>query len=75
MTYFLICWTFAITKARGTPISSVVVGWNTFCYLRNEKLQPYKHWSIEEVTGIDFFFNLPDDIEDSVESHSDISRW
>ena len=30
---------------------------------------------LEEVTGIDFFFNLPDDIEDSVESHSDISRW
>ena len=47
VTYFLICWTFAITKARGTPISSVVVGWNTSCYLRNEKLQPYKHWSIK----------------------------
>ena len=30
---------------------------------------------IEELTGIDFFYNLPDDIEEQVESDYDISYW
>lgn len=30
---------------------------------------------VEEVTGIDFFFNLPDDVEETVESNSDINKW
>ena len=30
---------------------------------------------VEEVTGIDFFFNLPDDVEETVESNYDISKW
>lgn len=30
---------------------------------------------VEEVTGIDFFPELPDDIEQTVESSSDVNRW
>lgn len=30
---------------------------------------------IEEITGFDFFYNLPDDIESEVERHSDLSQW
>lgn len=30
---------------------------------------------VEEVIGIDFFFNLPDDVEETVESNSDINKW
>lgn len=30
---------------------------------------------VEQQTGIDFFFNLPDDIEERVESQSDLSKW
>ena len=30
---------------------------------------------VESVTDIDFFFNLPDDIEDAVEACSDLSVW
>lgn len=30
---------------------------------------------VEEKTGIDFFYNLPDDIEDDVESHSEFKKW
>lgn len=30
---------------------------------------------LEDKTGVDFFCNLPDDIEDEVESASDISAW
>lgn len=30
---------------------------------------------VEQKTGIDFFYNLPDDIEDEVESHSEFKKW
>lgn len=30
---------------------------------------------VESRTGIDFFYNLPDDIENEVESSSNLSRW
>ena len=30
---------------------------------------------IEELTGIDFFANLPDDIENEVESVSSFKEW
>lgn len=30
---------------------------------------------VEEKTGIDFFYNLPDEIEDNIESHSELKRW
>lgn len=38
----------------------------------------YYMLSVDEVesrTGIDFFYNLPDDIENEVESSSNLSRW
>lgn len=31
--------------------------------------------NIEELTGLDFFYSLPDDIENIVESDSDLSKW
>ena len=31
--------------------------------------------SLEATTGIDFFYNLPDNIESNIESHLDISYW
>ena len=31
--------------------------------------------SVEAVTGLDFFYNLPDDMENSVENSIDISKW
>lgn len=30
---------------------------------------------VEEITGIDFFYNLPDEIENQVESTSNFNRW
>lgn len=30
---------------------------------------------VERITGIDFFYNLPDDIEDVVERISDLKKW
>ena len=30
---------------------------------------------VEQLTGIDFFYNLPDDIEDDVESNFNILDW
>jgi len=30
---------------------------------------------VEEKTGIDFFYNLPDDVENTVEATADISKW
>lgn len=30
---------------------------------------------VEEITGIDFFFNLPDEIENQVESTTNFNRW
>lgn len=30
---------------------------------------------VERITGYDFFSQLPDNVEDKVESHSDISEW
>ncbi len=30
---------------------------------------------IEEKSGIDFFYNLPDEIEDEIESHSELNKW
>jgi endonuclease G len=30
---------------------------------------------LEELTGIDFFCNLPDDIENAVENKLDYSKW
>lgn len=30
---------------------------------------------VEEITGLDFFYNLPDDIEESVESTSNLNIW
>lgn len=30
---------------------------------------------VEAKTGIDFFYNLPDDVEDVVEAQSDIKKW
>lgn len=30
---------------------------------------------VEEITGIDFFYNLPDEIENAVEAISEISKW
>lgn len=31
--------------------------------------------AVEQETGIDFFYNLPDDIEDVVESNSNLKKW
>lgn len=31
--------------------------------------------SVENITGIDFFYKLPDDIENSLESTFDLSKW
>lgn len=31
--------------------------------------------SVEAVTGLDFFYNLPDDMENSIENSIDISKW
>lgn len=31
--------------------------------------------SVEELTGFDFFYSLPDDIEDVVESDANLSKW
>lgn len=43
----------------------------------HHKIHHYLHTvdEVEEITGIDFFFNLPDEIEAEVESISDISKW
>ena len=30
---------------------------------------------VESITGIDFFYNLPDDIENVIESFSDLNKW
>lgn len=30
---------------------------------------------VEAITGIDFFFNLPDDIENTIEAVADFSKW
>lgn len=30
---------------------------------------------VEEITGLDFFFNLPDDIEEQVEGYSNFNDW
>lgn len=30
---------------------------------------------VEDRTGIDFFYNLPDDIENEIEANSNLSRW
>lgn len=37
VTSLLTCWTSAITKARGIPISYVAVGWSTFCCSINDE--------------------------------------
>lgn len=31
--------------------------------------------NVEDITGFDFFYSLPDDIEDSVESDSNLKKW
>ena len=43
----------------------------------HHKMPHYLHSvdEVEEITGIDFFFNLPDEIEVEVESTSDLSKW
>ena len=46
----------------------------------NHTLDPHKGYALkidrlEELTGIDFFCNLPDDIEDEVESKLTLSYW
>ena len=49
--------------------------------LANEKgsnyLQEYAYSidQVEKVTGIDFFYQLPDDIEESLESQLDLQQW
>jgi len=30
---------------------------------------------IEEISGFDFFYSLPDDVEDAVESDSNLEKW
>lgn len=30
---------------------------------------------VENKTGIDFFYNLPDDVENDIESHSELNKW
>lgn len=30
---------------------------------------------VERITGFDFFYNLPDDIEEKVESNANLSDW
>ena len=30
---------------------------------------------VEEFTGFDFFYSLPDDIEDVIESDSNLAKW
>lgn len=43
----------------------------------HHKMPHYLHSvdEVEEITGIDFFFNLPDELEIEIESSSDISKW
>ena len=47
----------------------------------NKKInKPIEHFavsvdSVESVTGIDFFFNVPDKIEQNIESFYDINYW
>lgn len=31
--------------------------------------------NVEKITGHDFFYNLPDDIENDIESHSELNKW
>jgi endonuclease G len=30
---------------------------------------------VERITGMDFFYNLPDSIENDVESHVELDKW
>lgn len=43
----------------------------------HHKLSSYIHTvdEIESITGIDFFYNLPDDIEEKVESNANLNNW
>ena len=49
-----------------------------YIFENNGSDRPYKAYSIDEIeqkTGMDFFPNLPDNIEDIVESRYEISDW
>ena len=51
-----------------------------FIYPNNGESHKIQHYvttvdDVEEKTGIDFFHNLPDDIEAKVESVADINKW
>lgn len=49
-----------------------------YIFENNGSDRPYKAYSIDEIeqkTGMDFFPNLPDNIEDIVESHYEVSDW
>ena len=51
-----------------------------FLYKNDSSSQPIKDCvcsvdSIEELTGFDFFYSLPDDIENIAESDSNLSNW
>lgn len=51
-----------------------------FIYPNNGESHPLSYYvttvdKVEETTGIDFFYNLPDNIEDLVESQADLGRW
>ena len=49
-----------------------------YIFENNASERPYKTYSVDEIekkTGIDFFPNLPDNIEDAVESRYDTKEW
>ena len=51
-----------------------------FLMPNNKSSKPIQNYvvsidKVEEVTGIDFFYKLPDNIEDKIENKSDISKW
>ena len=51
-----------------------------FLIPNNKSSKPIQNYvvsidKVEEVTGIDFFYKLPDSIEDKIENKSDISKW
>lgn len=51
-----------------------------FIYMNDSSKQSIKMCAcsvdeVEDITGFDFFSSLPDDIENSVESESSLTKW